>query len=203
MKRHTFFPFLLLISTVIPALRGQNDGRNGQTFSKIDLAVQAIREAYSIRTGTETAADDADIQPINLDLGGKDIPEVFRHLVSQRRAYSWVLENGVYDLYPAANGQGLSEITVHAFILKDASRLDASQELSKLPELQKWLSDHHASRKEIINESTYRNKDQRVSLSLSDMPLRTVLNELIGSFGDTQWAISHYGDRMQYVAIYF
>jgi hypothetical protein len=171
------------------------------SFSKSDIrsVIGVIRDAYSIRTGVEVAANDPDNTPINLDLAGSKVPALLSSLVAQRPMYKWTTENDWYDVYPASGS--LSEVRVGTFVLKDASRWDALAALDSLPEVRKWLSDHHATRSDLFTSGKFMKDPTRVTMTMTNVSFRTILNEMVKAFGTEHWSIVRYGDKMQYLMI--
>ncbi len=176
-----------------------------QSFSQIDLALQATREAYKISTGFEEVVGDSDKNPIVVDLSGDNIGKVFDSIVSQKPKYTWHLEDGVYDLYPKEERDRVTGLGVALYYVKDASSQEASEAVSRLPEFKLWLSEHHATRSEIVSGNRWSTAAQnaKVSIELHNVPLRTVLNHLIAAVGDSGWTVFRWGDNMQLLALYF
>jgi hypothetical protein len=190
----TLWAAIICITLISPAL--------GQTqFPTVDLAVQAIGDNFSIRIGVEAIDEPQLNAPIRLDMG-TDVVVALNSLISQKGTYRWTMEDSVYWVRPKA--ESLSEIPIRTFSINDATRAEVSQALNSLPEVQTWLASHHETRRELINQSTYRDQTRK-SLSLSGVSLGTVLNQLIIAFSDQRWAISHQTDTdgKKYVAIYF
>jgi hypothetical protein len=176
-----------------------------QTFTHVGVALQAVRQAFNISTGFEATASDPDNAPITLDLSGTDIVRVFDSIVSQRPVYMWAVENGVYDIYPKNPRDRISEMSIMTYVVKDASPQEASDAITRLSEFDRWLSEHHVTRSEIISGRRWgvHPEQTKISLDLHGVSLRAILNQLIGKVGDNEWAIFRWGDKMQFVAVYF
>lgn len=174
-----------------------------QTFSQIDLAIQAVRTNYAVPTGLETDIADQDNTPITLDFSGGDIAQVLDALVAQRPAYLWSHEDGVYDVYPKIKTHSVGDLTVALYVLQDATPLAASDSISDLPEVRIWIEEHHLTRREIFSGQRWSNPQAKISLMLRNVRLRTILNQLIRKFGNEQWTVSHYGEKKEFIGIYF
>ena len=128
--------------------------------------------------------------------------QTLNHLVEQRPEFVWKqLSDGTCDLYPNAK-DNLSDLMLKNYAVKDATLAEASRALNSLPEFQSWLSTRKVTRREFQTGPSW-NPDQRMALDLTDVPLRTVLNKLIKTFDLTNWTIARYGDKKEYIAIYF
>jgi hypothetical protein len=191
-------PSLLMVKRVFAA-------QTRETFTKIELALQAVREGYGIATGLEIADADPDNTPITLDLSVKDPTSLFEGIALQRSAYVWKLEGGVYEMYPKAASDRISEMSVALYYVNDATPQEASDAITRLPELQRWLSDHHAKRSEIILGPRWgvHPEQTKISLELHNIPLRTILNQLFPKVGSNGWAVTRWGDKKQFLAINF
>jgi hypothetical protein len=192
------FVVLSLFAMGTPAQLAQT-----QQFPNVSRAVEAIGANYSIQIGLEVSDSNAQVNaPIHLDMGA-DAAAAFTSLVSQKTAYRWTIDNSIYWVRPKVDA--LSEISIGKFTINDATRAEASQAISTLPEVQNWLVSHRETRRELINQSTYRDHTRK-SLSVSGVSIGALLNQLIITFGDQQWSISHVigpDDTNKYVSIYF
>jgi hypothetical protein len=72
-----------------------------QIFPTMASALDAIGSRYGVPMGLEYAANDPDRLPISLDLSHAAITAMDT-LVTQKSAYTWKLDGGVYDVYPAS-----------------------------------------------------------------------------------------------------
>ena len=188
----------LIVKSVIAA-------QTAETFTKIDLALQAVRQGYGIPTGIEFSNADADNTPIILDLSVKDPAALFESIALQRPAYVWKLEGGIYELYPKATPERVSDMGIALYYVNDATPQEASDAITRLPELQRWLSDHHAMRSEIVLGPRWgeHSEQTKISLELHNVPLRAILNQLFSKVGSNGWSIARWGDKKQFLAINF
>jgi len=205
--KQTLTSCLILASSLVLAEAACGTGSE-QIFTKIDLALQAFQQNYKVPTGIEYAeadAENSDNAPITVDFSSKDPGVVFRSMASQKPAYVWNLEDGVYELYPKSPPDRVSDMTIALYYVKDATPQEASDALTRLPELQLWLSEHHATRSEIMHGPRWGvDPDRtRISLELHNVPLRAILNQLFRKVGSSGWGISRWGDKKQFLAINF
>jgi hypothetical protein len=171
-----------------------------QTFENIGLALQAIRLTFTVSTGFENAIGDLDKTPVMLDLSGNDVARVLDALVAQRRTYVWRLNDGFYDVYPKMKGQSFSQLSVANYAVKDATLREAVDAIDKLPKVQRWLTHRHTRRGDLIGGSRLMpprgaplepQSQRRQSLALKNVQVRTILNQIYSSFGETHWVIWH------------
>jgi hypothetical protein len=179
--------------------RAGAEPRPTETFPNINSALEAIRETLQVSTGFENAIGDLDKTPVALDLSGNRVALVFDALIAQRPAYAWVLKNGFYDVYPKMRAGSFSQLTVTDYVAKDATLMEAVDAIDKLPRVQRWLNRRHMSRGNLIAESVlmppggHGPPRRRQSFELKNVPVRTILNQVYGSFGETHWNIWHEG----------
>jgi len=205
-----FFRICILLSLVgTPRIDAQSE----QSFQNINIAVQAIRQTHDILTGLEIpATDEANKSPVILDPSGKDLTHVFDLVTARRPAYTWNLQDGVYDVYPRQQAESLSQLNVSVFVLTNNTLDEAQAALFDLPEVKAWLSAHRAARGGGGAEHSGLGpgpagpfpEPKRVSLSLANVKLYNVLNQLITKFSRAQWIIGHVpaqGRFTEYVSI--
>jgi hypothetical protein len=182
-------------------------GFSAAAFPNIYLALEAVRAKCGVPIGFEKVVSDPDNTAILLDLDANDAALVFDKLVSQRPAYGWSIEGGVYDLYPKLKADRLSGLIIRTFVLEEATRTQALTVLDKLPEVQKWHTRRHEYGGVLISQSGISPAEPRISLMLKNVSLRTILNKLSLSLGSgprgSQWSIVHYGEGNKHTNISF
>jgi hypothetical protein len=96
-------------------------------------------------------------------------------------------------------------MSIALYYVNDATPQEASDAITRLPELQRWLSDHHAARSEIIAGPRWgeHSEQTKISLELHNVPLRAILNKLFSKVGSNGWSITRWGDKKQFLAINF
>ncbi len=186
--------------------------QSSQSIPNVDAALQTIREVYGISVGFENGLDDpGNGSPVTLDLSGRDIAGVFNALVRQRPGYAWSMQDGVYDLYPSREADSLSQLTIANFVVIDSELQPTKAAVFNLPEVKEWLSRHRAVVNRLINSTAAVSpKDapnrgpKKISLTLTNVQLRSILNQVMTTFGAQQWIISHAAAGGQkYVSIDF
>ncbi len=166
-----------------------------ETYSNMDFALSAVRRTFNVSTGLELSVGDRDKTPIVLDLSGNSVARVFDSLVKQRPKYRWVLNDGFYDVYPKAKAQSFSQVRVASYVVTDASLREAVDHIDKLPEVERWLANHHKRRQDLIGGSRLgpAPPEEKRSVNLQDVTVRTVLNRVYRSFDQKQWTIWNQG----------
>lgn len=175
---------------------------SAQTFPTLRNALEVIASRYRIHIGLEFVTNDSDATPINLDLSGDEVGPVLDRLIVQRPAYIWNIQDGVCDVYPRAARDGLLDVNIRAFSVKDATPEEASRAISELSEVKNWLSRYGVRRRELETGPRWKNSDRRVSLTLTNVPLRSVLNNLVKEAQEIDWIVIRYGEKAEYIGIY-
>lgn len=173
-----------------------------QTFPSLTNALDAIGSRYRIQLGLELVTNDSNGAPISLDLSGHEVGPVLDSLIVQRPAYIWSLQDGVYDLYPRVARDSVLDVNIRTFSVKQATPEEASRAISDLQEVKEWLSRYGVRRRELETGPRWKNSERRVSLTLSGVSLRSVLNHLVKELEGTDWIVVRYGDKAEYIAIY-
>ena len=202
MNRSIALALAMLLFLVATWSKPQAHAQVHKNFATLHDALSAVRSKYSVPTGLEISASDSGEVPVALQLQQDDLAQALNQLVEQRPEYAWSLSDGVYDLYPKTKADSVSDLMLKNYLVKDATLDKASQALNSLPEFQTWLTTRKLTRREFQTGPAW-NPNQRIDLNLRDVPLRSVLNKLIKNFGLTNWIIDRYGDRKEYIAIYF
>jgi len=180
--------FVILLSLQVP-INGMP--QSAETFSNMDFALQAIRQTFNVSTGLELAIGDTDKTPTALDLSGSSVTRVFDALVTQRPNYVWSLRNGFYDVYPKIKDQSFSQVSVANYIVRDVTLREAVDAIEKAPEIKRWLALNHKRRQNLISVDRIGPPppQEKRSLSLQNVKVRTILNLVYSSFGEMQWTI--------------
>ena len=195
--RVTLLSFVVALSLQVPPFSWAQSSR---TFSSLGLALEAIRQTFSVPTGFENVPGDLDKTPVTLDLSAGNVAHVFDALVAQRQAYAWNLRDGVYDIFPKKKDESFGQLTVPNYIVADATLREALGAIDQTPQVQQWLSRHHERRADLITgrglmpprgAPPQPDTRPRVSLSLKNALVRTILNETYGNLGGTHWVIWH------------
>jgi hypothetical protein len=194
--------FLSLAALLFLHTRAVAEPKSAEIFPNINSALEAIRGTFHVSTGFENAIGDLDKTPVALDLSGNRVALVFDALIAQRPAYAWILKNGFYDVYPKMRAGSFSQLTVADYVAKDATLMEAVDAIDKVPKVQRWLKRRHMSRGNLIAESVlmppggHGPPRRRQSFELKNVPVRTILNQVYGSFGETHWSIWREGQSI-------
>lgn len=173
-----------------------------ESFPSMSTAIDAIATKYNVRVGVEYAQDDSDRFAIAVDLSTPNPVAAFNSLIAQKPEYTWSLSEGVYDLHPKSRSGSLLDVNIQTFSLNRATPEQISVTIDNLPEVKTWLATHHVRRRELDMGSTSGASAPRITLSLSDITVRTILNRIILESGRTRWTVIRYGNKGQYIGIY-
>jgi hypothetical protein len=116
------------------------------------------------------------------------------------------LEDGFYDVYPKVKADSFSQLTVENYIATDATLIEAVEAIDKLPNVQRWLTNRHMRRGDLIGGSVLVQPGapaplrRRQSFAFKNVRVRTILNRVNNDFGETHWVVWHEG---QDVSMFF
>ena len=86
--------------------------------------------------------------------------------------------------------------------MTNATGQELSTAIGALPEVKKWMLKNGVQRRELETGSRWRESDPRVTLTLKDVTLRTILNLALKERRAKEWIVVRYGDKQQYIGIY-
>lgn len=173
-----------------------------QTFPTLNEALDTIAAKYKTHVGLEYAPNDQDSTPVSLNLSAATIDPVLNELIHQKPGYVWTSERGVYDIRPKSNRDSILDVVVKTYSVNNATPEQASKAISELPEVREWLAKRRVTRRELETAPPHETPGIRISLNLSGVTLRAVLNSLVQQFGRSNWIALRYGNNEQYIAIY-
>jgi hypothetical protein len=201
-----FLPLVcaLLATACVNAVALSNPA-TAETFTNLREALDKVAIRYQIRVGLEYAPQDKDLQPISLDLSEKSVDTVLNQLASQKTDYVWAFADNVYDIFPKSNSDSILDVHIREFEIKALSSTEALSAVGEIPEIKRWLASHSVSRRElyVCVGSCGVHSEKLVTLFLKGITFRTLLNTLVREFGTSDWMICRYGDRQEYIGIYF
>ena len=171
--------------------------RAAQTFPTMSTAVDAIATQYKVRVGLELAMSDADRLPISLDLSRPKVAALLDSLVRQKPDYTWQVEDGVYNIYPKFVKDSVLNLRIRTFSVTNATGQELSTAIGALPEVKKWMLKNGVQRRELETGSRWRESDPRVTLTLKDVTLRTILNLTLKERRAKEWIVVRYSDKQQ------
>jgi hypothetical protein len=176
---------------------------HAQTYPTLTGALDGIGAKYKAHLGLEYAFDDTDGTPLTLDLSAATIEPVLDQLIAQQPQYAWCLKGGVYDIYPRSNPDSVLDVVVSRFSINDANPAEASTAISELPEVKEWLANRGVVRRELEASGPKQEPKLRISVALTDVTLRRILDRLILQPGRVYWVVMRYGDDQEFLGIYF
>ena len=174
-------------------------GQSTRSFDRVTAALMAVQQTHGILTGLEIAAKDgANKGGIVLDLPEIDTTRLLDMLVKQRPLYVWHRDDIVYNLYPMQKSKSLAQVSIADFVVADATLQQVHDAISNLPEVRRWVMRHHAitvgapGSGSIVSVAGVMPEPKRISLSLHNVQLCTILNQVIRGFGEWRWVIGTY-----------
>jgi hypothetical protein len=174
-----------------------------ETFPGMNSALQAIEAKYHARIGVEYSSKDADRAAVILDFERDSLETTLNRLVAQKTDYKWTLRNSVYYVTPKNIRDSLLDVRVKSFSVAGLTPEGASAALSAVPEVKAWLRKHGVRRHELEVGSSSEKSNPRLSVSLKNTTVRDILNQLILKADRTNWTVVRYGQRSEYIGIYF
>lgn len=165
--------------------------------------MEEVAAKYKVQIGLEYSVNDKDLLPITLDFSPTNVEAVLGQLTSQKAQYTWSFLDGVYDVYPKAGLDSILDVKIREFSVKNVSSKDAADLVGQIPEIKKWLVTRRVSKRELQSGPSVQSSDRLITLSLKNVTFRSLLNRLVHEFGIVDWVVERYGDRQEFIGIYF
>lgn len=192
-----------ILGVVRVSAQGSNRVQAGpEIFATMSSALGAIGAKFNVLIGLEYAVGDQDRTPISLDMSSSEAAMALNSLVAQKPEYKWKLENGVYDVYPKAESDSLLDVAIQKFSVNAATPREISAAIDDVPEVRLWLTTHGVRRNELETGSRWKASDRRISLTMIDTSVRSVLNRVIQLTGRPNWTVVRYGEHLEFIGIY-
>ena len=148
-------------------------------FGKLSLV-------YDIPVGLETAVNEAALSPYSIDFKKGTLADLLTEFVSQHSRYAWKIEDGVVNVFPKEGyrdvvSNELLAIKIQRFsIKKRMSCRNVVDDLVAQPEVKRVLATNNSTFDGPAPSGFYiQNVGRSFSLEVSDVSLRSILNELV------------------------
>lgn len=166
-----------------------------QLFSKLSLS-------YNIPIGFETSLNDDQI-PAFIDFKEGTLSELMTQLVSRHNQYIWEINDGVVNVFPKYNYR---DVAFKEILETEVSQLSVKERtscrtleilLANAPEIKKVIKANALSYQTREHGGFYSQQlGQAFRFDFSNMPLKSILNKIIGnSLTAKYWVIYKMDDR--------
>lgn len=116
--------------------------------------------------------------------------------------YRWEEVDGVINVLPIDRKNSPLEIVVRHFRVDQVNKEEASQAVTELPEVKVKLKEMGLKRRDVISIIGIPEYNlPRFSLRLSNVTVRTVLNEILKKSGSYSWVSFRSGDHNEFFSI--
>jgi hypothetical protein len=164
----------------------------------LSLVVSRLLQKHGIKVGIElrSAGDD---RPVQIYIAQGTVANVLDTISARAPGYRWSEVDGVVDVVPRQGGSEILNLKIASFRVSDANALQLQSKISSLPEITNWLKKNEIVARTASGDGTV--EQPRVTLTLRNVTLRTILNVIVGSPEFTSWLVSRYGDHGQFMTI--
>jgi hypothetical protein len=150
-------------------------------------------EAICKNTGTKEA------RTININVKKGTVRDVLDAFIKENPRYRWELVNGIINVLPRESQDSILEIMVHNFNLSNMNVDELSLAIADLPEISAKLNKMKVSPAKVLVDTGEPKETPRFSITLQDLTLREILNELLRKGHSNYWAVERYGTNNEYI----
>jgi len=163
-------------------------------------ALNLVSEQLGIRFGIEIDKLPA-TGAVSVYVAKGTVADVLGALMKYAPGYRWVHADGVIDVLPADGGSSLLGVQVVRFDVSNATPDQIRSTLMSLPEVKAWLVQNDMREHSFLQPflSSSASGATSVSVHLSNVTVKTLLNLVIQQPGLHAWSFVQYGDRRQYL----
>jgi hypothetical protein len=145
-------------------------------------------------------------QIVSVRVSKGTVADVFSALVNRLPDYRWVEQDGVIDILPLHSSNGVLDLHIRRFQVKNATPINVREAVDALPEVQAWFKqngivDRSPMNLDVLAPTRGKPAISHVSLSLSNVTLREILNSIVRKPPLSGWVVSRYGQGAQYLNI--
>jgi hypothetical protein len=145
-------------------------------------------------------------QIVSVHIAKGSVADLFSVIVDKAPGYKWVEQDGVVDILPREHADGMLDLHISRFAVKDATSIQVREAIDALPEVEIWFKQNGVVDQSPIDVNVFaptrgRLALPRVSLRLHDVTLRGVLNRIVRKPPLNGWTVSRYGNRAQYLNV--
>jgi hypothetical protein len=170
-----------------------------------ETTVDDLREKYRLRVGLDLETP-PDRRSLSVKVLRGNVADVLNAIVAQEPGFKWAEVNGVVNIGRRRQRNGLLNVRIAQFHIKDARYDQVDRAIDSLPEVKNWMQDNHLTRGPaafvvIGGVGPGQPFKPLVSLDLRKITLREILNGIAQSYGYSTWILSRYGEKNQYIMI--
>jgi hypothetical protein len=160
--------------------------------------VAAIAQAYGTTIGLEI--DTAEPNP-NLEIAVDDatIEDVLNAVVKFKPNYSWSKSVNAFALFPKERRNPLLDTVIARFQLSDVDHADAVNKLLSLPDVEARMIAARLYR--VVATNQVETNAKRISLRLSNVTMRQVLDSIATDSGSRFWIFQRTGGKGEFLSV--
>jgi|SRR6185503_7178758 len=183
-----------------PKLRALDQEVSGLELREVSPSLVIERVAKSCKAPIGFEATPQESYKINVIIEQGTVRNVLDQIVQADSRYEWTEADGVINVSPRVNRSPMLETVVRRFSVAQVNRDDAISAIFELPEVKVAQMDVKRRDFGSLPAKPY-NSVPQVSLKLSNVTVRTILNEIMKASGDNYWVFFRYGDHNEYFSV--
>jgi hypothetical protein len=178
--------------------------------SNIHLALSKLANQYQLPIGLEVAADDDLLKDRNLAVRVKagTVKDVLDAIATQCPDYTWELKDEVINVFPKRPNrdpllENILAVRLKTFAIeKGTARIEFTKAVVSSHELSSLLEANGLSVEyEIFSKHDIRALGRRFSVNVSDVTVKSLLNQVIKRSETKYWLLNRYGENRQYLLL--
>ena len=160
--------------------------------------VASIAQAYGATIGLEI--DTTEPNP-NLEIAVDDatIEDVLNAVVKFKPTYSWSKSTNAFALFPKDRRNPLLDTVIASFQVSDVDHADAVNKLLSLPDVEAKMIAARLYR--VVATNQVETNAKRISLRLSNVTMRQVLDSIANDSGSRFWILQRTGVKGEFLSV--
>ena len=178
--------------------------------SNIHLVLLKFANQYKLPIGLEVAADDDLLKGRNLSVRVKSgtVKDVLDAVASQCHDYTWELKDDVINVFPKRPNrdpllENILAVRVKAFAIEEGTaRIEFTKAVASSHEVSSLLEANGLKVEyEIFSKYDIGSLGRRFSVNVSDVTVKSLLNQVIKRSETKYWLLNRYGENRQYLLL--
>lgn len=178
--------------------------------SNIHLALSKLANQYKLPIGLEVAADDDLLKErkVSVRVRAGTVKDVLDAVATQCPDYTWELKDDVINVFPKRPNrdpllENILAVRLKAFAIeKGTARIEFTKAVVSSHELSSLLEANGLNVEyEIFSKHEIRALGRGFSVNVSDVTVKSLLNQVIKRSETKYWLLNRYGENRQYLLL--
>jgi hypothetical protein len=177
------------------------------TADDISVPIEELVKRYRVQIGFAAlprGRGRSRRESLRIDVKAGTVRDVLNAVVVADPAYTWEeAEQGVINVFPREHVGSLPDVVVKSYSDANVYRDGAINDLIKTPEVQRWMKETDASRRDQVNATSQSSSGEiiyRFAMG-QNSSVRSILNRILSATNSRYWKYYRDGDRNQFFVL--